>query len=392
MYRDKKVYAIVPAAGSGKRMGQGINKQLLELQNKPVIVHTLEKFEHNAYVDFIILVVKAEEKDYFKREIKDKYQFAKILKIIEGGSERQESVYKGLKAIEDLESLVLIHDGARPFVTEQILVENIKEAYAYGRAVTAVKVKDTVKIVKEGKALETPPRQWLYLAQTPQSFEYPIIMEAHKQADRDGYIGTDDSSLVERLGLDVKIVEGDYHNIKITTPEDLIVALQIVKEGEKMKIRVGIGYDVHQLVVDRSLIIGGVNIPYEKGLLGHSDADVLLHAITDALLGAMGKGDIGKHFPDTSAEFKDIDSRVLLRRVASTMKSEGYTIGNIDGVIIAQKPKMAPYIEQMKANIAEDLACDLELINIKATTTETLGFEGRGEGISSQAVVMIEKE
>lgn len=159
-----------------------------------------------------------------------------------------------------------------------------------------------------------------------------------------------------------------------------------------MKIRVGIGYDVHQLVVDRSLIIGGVNIPYEKGLLGHSDADVLLHAITDALLGAMGKGDIGKHFPDTSAEFKDIDSRVLLRRVASTMKSEGYTIGNIDGVIIAQKPKMAPYIEQMKANIAEDLACDLELINVKATTTETLGFEGRGEGISSQAVVMIEKE
>lgn len=159
-----------------------------------------------------------------------------------------------------------------------------------------------------------------------------------------------------------------------------------------MKIRVGIGYDVHQLVVDRSLIVGGVNIPYEKGLLGHSDADVLLHAITDALLGAMGKGDIGKHFPDTSAEFKDIDSRVLLRRVASTMKSEGYTIGNIDGVIIAQKPKMAPYIEQMKANIAEDLACDLELINVKATTTETLGFEGRGEGISSQAVVMIEKE
>lgn len=159
-----------------------------------------------------------------------------------------------------------------------------------------------------------------------------------------------------------------------------------------MKIRVGIGYDVHQLVVDRSLIIGGVNIPYEKGLLGHSDADVLLHAITDALLGAMGKGDIGKHFPDTSAEFKDIDSRVLLRRVASTMKSEGYTLGNIDGVIIAQKPKMAPYIEQMKANIAEDLACDLELINVKATTTETLGFEGRGEGISSQAVVMIEKE
>lgn len=233
MYRDKKVYAIVPAAGSGKRMGEGINKQLLELQNKPVIVHTLEKFEHNAYVDFIILVVKAEEKDYFKKEIKDKYQFTKILKIIEGGSERQESVYKGLKAIEDLESLVLIHDGARPFVTEQILTENIKEAYAYGRAVTAVKVKDTVKIVKEGKVLETPPRQWLYLAQTPQSFEYPIIMEAHKQADRDGYMGTDDSSLVERLGLDVKIVEGDYHNIKITTPEDLIVALQIVKEGEK---------------------------------------------------------------------------------------------------------------------------------------------------------------
>lgn len=233
MYRDKKVYAIVPAAGSGKRMGEGINKQLLELQNKPVIVHTLEKFEHNAYIDFIILVVKAEEKDYFNLEIKDKYQFTKILKIIEGGSERQESVYKGLKAIEDLESLVLIHDGARPFVTEQILVENIKEAYAYGRAVTAVKVKDTVKIVKEGKALETPPRQWLYLAQTPQSFQYPIIMEAHKQADRDGYMGTDDSSLVERLGLDVKVVEGDYHNIKITTPEDLIVALQIVKEGEK---------------------------------------------------------------------------------------------------------------------------------------------------------------
>jgi len=224
-------------------------------------------------------------------------------------------------------------------------------------------------------------RKNLYSVQTPQTFERTIIENAYTKAFSDGYFGTDDGSLVERLGLPVVIAEGDYGNIKITTREDL-----------PLEKRVGMGYDVHRLVEGRRLVVGGVLIDFEKGLLGHSDADVLVHAVMDALLGAASLGDIGQHFPDNDMRYKDISSLELLSRVGELLKENGYTACNIDATIMAQRPKMMPHAQRMKENIAARLGMSVENINIKATTTEGLGFVGREEGIASQAVCIIEGE
>lgn len=208
--------------------------------------------------------------------------------------------------------------------------------------------------------------------------------QAYEEGEANGFFGTDDASYVEQLGIRVSITQGDYGNIKITTKEDL-------PEQESLETRVGSGYDVHRLVEGRDLILGGVNIPYNKGLLGHSDADVLLHALMDALLGAASLGDIGEHFPDTEEAYKGISSLELLDRVAERLKEEGFSVGNIDATIMAQKPKLAPYKEKMKNNIAEALGIPLGSINLKATTTEKLGFVGREEGIAAEAVCIIKR-
>ena len=216
--------------------------------------------------------------------------------------------------------------------------------------------------------------------QTPQGFRFGLLKEAFEKAMAEGFYGTDDASLVERLGHAVAIVPGEYTNIKITTPEDLT-----------MEMRIGTGYDVHKLVEERDLILGGVNIPYEKGLLGHSDADVLTHALMDALLGAAALGDIGKLFPDNDDSFKGISSIELLKRVKSALDDKGYSLGNADVTVICQKPKLAGYIDEMRKNIAQALDTDVDRISIKATTTEKLGFTGRGEGIAAEAVCILNR-
>ena len=272
---------------------------------------------------------------------------------------------------------VLVHDAARPFVTEDVVQEVIREAFDRGAAVPCVAVKDSLR-ENEGERSRCVDRSRFFAVQTPQGFRKELLDEAYEKACKDGFSGTDDASLVERLGYNVEIVDGDYDNIKITTKEDL-----------PMENRIGTGFDVHRLVEGRRLILGGVEIPYEKGLDGHSDADVLIHALMDALLGAAAMGDIGRHFPDTDDAYKGISSMKLLDRVNNILAENMYSIGNADITVIAQKPKLSPYIEKMRENVADVLGIGKDLINIKATTTEKLGFTGRGEGIAAEAVCSI---
>ena len=289
-----------------------------------------------------------------------------------------------------------IHDGARPLVTADVIARTLESAQKFGSGVAAVALKDTVKRVDEDSVVvDTPPRDKLRAVQTPQTFEAGLIRKAHA-AYALGERATDDAALAERMGVAVHLTEGDVENIKLTTPEDMLLARQVIlkREGqkeEKPMMRIGHGYDVHRLVENRKLILCGVEIPYTLGLLGHSDADVALHALMDALLGAAALGDIGRHFPDTDPAYKGADSGKLLDHVVALLEEKGYTVGNVDVTIICQRPKLKDYIEQMRENVARHLKVDIDCVNIKATTTEKLGFEGEGLGISSHAVACIEK-
>ena len=269
---------------------------------------------------------------------------------------------------------------------------SVKEAAAEtGAAVVAVPVKDTIKLADAaGGVKQTLDRSSLWQVQTPQTFRRELLLKAHEQAAAAGVVATDDAALVEWAGGSVSLVRGTYYNFKVTTPEDLVLAEAVAAErsGRRMQ-RVGFGYDVHQFVAGRPLMLGGVEVQHDRGLEGHSDADVLLHAISDALLGAAGLGDIGKHFPDTDPRYKGISSLLLLREVCRKLKEAGYTAQNLDAVIAAQEPKLAPYIARMNETIAAALDIPVTQVNVKATTTEHLGFVGRKEGIAAQAVVMI---
>lgn len=376
MFNDKKVAVIIAAGGSGSRMGKDLPKQFLALGGETILQKTVGVFQRNEFVDAICVMTKAE---YLKTTHQMMEGYSKVIFTAPGGRQRQDSVAEGLRLLgeklPDYE-LVLIHDAARPFVTDAVILSTLRQAESKGAAVAAVPVKDTIRYLAM-----TLERKDLYSVQTPQGFRKEIIEEAYERAYSDGYYGTDDGGLVERLGMPVAIAEGDYANIKITTEEDL----PMVK-------RVGTGYDVHRLVEGRPCILGGVEIPFEKGLLGHSDADVLLHAIMDALLGAAALGDIGRHFPDSDPAYAGISSLKLLEKVGDLLKEAGYRPVNIDATVICEKPKVAPHIEAMRENIAKTLDMDISAVNIKGTTTEQLGFTGRGEGIAVQAVSMIEGE
>lgn len=375
----RKINVIIGAAGSGKRMGAPIPKQFLKQGGKTILGQTVEKFAGCDFVNDIIIVTG---KDFLDdcRQICQGLVDKERLHVIVGGKERQDSVYQAMLFLQQRgtapEDIVLVHDGVRPYVSKAVIEAVVEEAAKSGAAITAVPPKDTIRHIEKG----TLDRSRLCCVQTPQGFRFGLLLEAFEKAMEEGFYGTDDASLVERLGHAVAIVPGEYTNIKITTPEDLT-----------MEMRIGTGYDVHKLVEDRDLILGGVTIPYEKGLLGHSDADVLTHALMDALLGAAALGDIGKLFPDNDDSFKGISSIELLRRVKKALDDKGYSLGNADVTVICQKPKLAGYIDEMRANIAKALDADVERISIKATTTEKLGFTGRGEGIAAEAVCILNR-
>lgn len=390
MYQKKKVAVIVVAAGSGTRMGGSVPKQFLEIGGIPVLTRAVTAFFQHPFVDDIFIITRSEYKAYCEQEILEPYGL-KVTGILAGGTERQDSVGKGLDGLSPDTELVLIHDGARPFVSQQIITDSVKEAANHQAAVVAVPVKDTIKRCELDVFVDTPRRQGLYQVQTPQSFSVQLLKRAFAQARQDKFLGTDDSILVERLDQKVYLVKGDYQNIKITTADDLILGEAIAENGggTSMKSRVGMGYDVHRLTEDRKLILGGVEIPYEKGLLGHSDADVLLHALMDALLGAAGLGDIGRHFPDSDPTYRGISSLKLLACVKDLLEKKRVEIGNVDCTVIAQQPKIAAFIPEMQRRIAETLSISDTQINIKGTTTEKLGFCGRGEGIAAEAIAMV---
>jgi 2-C-methyl-D-erythritol 4-phosphate cytidylyltransferase/2-C-methyl-D-erythritol 2,4-cyclodiphosphate synthase len=410
-----KTGVIIVAAGVGKRMGHAVSKQYLHVGGKPIVVHALAAFAASPAVEAIVLVV-GEQDLAFAQSLVEQFRIEKVAAIVPGGSERQHSVRLGLEALEQMASppleWVLVHDAARPLVTVEVAERCLVAAMAgaAGAAVPGVRVKDTIKTVnEEGIIIATPERNRLWAVQTPQAFRLSILREAHRRARDEGFLGTDDAMLVERIGVAVSISQGDEQNIKVTTPADLDWvefwlaqremqqemgggAAQIGKEREgNPMLRVGQGFDVHRFAEGRACIIGGVHIPHERGLLGHSDADVLLHAVADAVLGALALGDIGKHFPDTDPMFKDADSLQLLQHVWGLASERGYVLGNLDCTIIAERPKMAPYIPAMVEHISRALEADVSCVNVKATTTEKLGFPGREEGIAAQAVVCLMK-
>ncbi|MCQ2547596.1 MAG: 2-C-methyl-D-erythritol 4-phosphate cytidylyltransferase [Clostridia bacterium] len=375
MYKNLRVAAVVLVAGTGSRMGAEVPKQFLKIDGQAMMVKTIKKFLDNPYVDQIVCVVNPDfEKESVElvKEGTTAEEWSKLA-FVPGGEERTDSVYNALADLEGKCDYVLIHDGARPFVHQETINECLDTVYKNNSAICCVPVKDTIR-----KKTVTLNRSELYQVQTPQAFNYNLIYDCYKKANRDSFKGTDDASVAEHYGYELDICAGTYDNIKITTKEDL-----------KVETRVGTGFDVHQLVEGRDLILGGVKIGYEKGLLGHSDADVLLHAIMDALLGAAGLGDIGKHFPDSDDKYKGISSIKLLEHVAGLLKENGFTVGNIDGTLIAQAPKISPYVGEMVTNIAKALNIDEKQVNIKGTTTEKLGFTGRGEGIAAEAVALI---
>ena len=388
--------AVIVAAGRGSRMGLGRNKVLAGVAGVPVIVRTVRALAQTALFDGGIVVVTGAEDMEQMRALMAAHGLD--VTLTEGGTDRQQSVHHGLQAVNPAADIIAIHDGARPLVTRAVIERTIESAKRCGSGVAAVTLKDTVKRVDaEGAVIDTPNREMLRAVQTPQTFDARLIRAAHERFADSVERATDDAALAERAGCRVMLTEGDVENIKLTTPEDMLLAQQVIlrREGRQEKgserMRIGHGYDVHRLVEGRKLILCGVEIPYEKGLLGHSDADVALHALMDALLGAAALGDIGRHFPDTDPAYKGADSGRLLDHVVSLLEERGYAVGNVDVTIICQRPKLKDYIEQMRENVAAHLHVSADCVNIKATTTEKLGFEGEGLGISSHAVACIER-
>lgn len=370
------VTAVIVAAGASRRMG--FDKLSYRLPNgQTVLEKSCTALTEHPAIGELILVAGA------NREICEQIAGAcpKPCTVVQGGENRADSVRNGVAAAKG--ELVAIHDAARPFVSRAVITAALQEAAKTGAAAPAVPVKDTIKVAgTDGRVLDTPDRSTLYAVQTPQCFSRALYLQALSAVTGEkARLVTDDCSLFELAGLPVSLTEGDYENYKITTKEDL--------QKEKT-MRIGHGYDVHRLVEGRKLILGGVEIPYEKGLLGHSDADVLLHAIMDAVLGAAALGDIGKHFPDTDPAYKGADSMTLTRAVAELIRQHGYTVGNIDATILCQAPKLAPHIAAMRQNIATALGVELDAISVKATTEEHLGFTGEGLGIAAHAVALLE--
>ena len=376
---------MVAAAGGSTRMGQP--KQHILLGHRPVLIHTLLALQSADAVDEILLIARPEDIDTFMAQAAEA-GVSKLRTAVAGGATRQQSVTNGLAALPDEATLVGIHDGARPLIDPDTVAAVIETAAQCGGAAVAVPVKDTLKRTDaDGIILDTPDRTNLWRVQTPQVFDRAALCAAMDAAMAAGKDYTDDCQLMEAAGHKVKLVKGLDTNLKLTTPEDIALAKALMKGSDNM--RIGHGYDVHKLVEGRDLILGGVKIAYEKGLLGHSDADVLTHAVMDALLGAAALGDIGKLFPDNDPAYKGADSIMLLRHVAKRVGEEGYTIGNIDATILCQRPKLAPHIPQMRQIIADACGIDVTCVSVKATTEEGLGFTGSGEGIAAHCVCLL---
>ncbi|MGI6168178.1 MAG: 2-C-methyl-D-erythritol 2,4-cyclodiphosphate synthase [Christensenellales bacterium] len=388
-----KLSGILLAAGSGSRMEDGQDKLFRLILGKTPLRRSMEALCACGVEELVICA----SRENIHACLAETAGMGVAIRVVLGGAFRQDSVFAGLCALSKDSNLVLVHDAARCCVDLATIKRCIKGALQVGSGIASVPVKDSIRRCAGGKTALLD-RDSLYAAQTPQAFRTALLRLAHNNAHRCGYEATDDAALVEYMGRSVHLVEGSYDNIKLTTQQDYAVAETILRGRQEAYgaialkgQRIGAGYDVHRLAYNRKLILGGVEIPFKKGLVGHSDADVLTHAVMDALLGAAALGDIGRHFPDRDSRYRDADSLKLLHAVKKKLEAAGYYPSNLDACIMAQEPKMAPHIFAMERNIARELGILADCVNIKATTTEGLGFVGRGQGIAANCVAMVKK-
>jgi 2-C-methyl-D-erythritol 4-phosphate cytidylyltransferase/2-C-methyl-D-erythritol 2,4-cyclodiphosphate synthase len=382
------VTAIIAAGGRGERLGGAVPKQLIQVGGRSLLERSVAIFQTHPAVDEIVVALPgdlvADPPPYLKVS-------AKPLRLVTGGERRQDSVVNAFNVTNETSDVIVIHDAARPFASQDLVTRTITAAVETGAAVAAIAAGDTVKRAGMNPVVvvETIPRETIYLAQTPQAFRRNVLRDAIAFAQT-GVEVTDEATLAERAGHPVRVVPGEPTNIKITTPADLPVA-EVFAGGASPALitRVGTGYDLHRLVEGRPLTLAGVTIPFEKGLAGHSDADVIAHAAIDAMLGAAGAGDIGGHFPDTDPQWKGASSIDLLRRASEILRNHGFAVVNLDVVVIAERPKLAGYLDAMRRNLASATGIRAADVSIKGKTNEGVGELGRGEAIAVHAVALV---
>ena len=401
------VTAIIAAGGQGRRLGGDRPKQLLSVGGRPILERSVAAFLGHAAIDALVVALPQGLVDdpppYLRPAALQ--GAGKPVRLVAGGDRRQDSVANAFGAADAASDIIVIHDAARPFASADLIARTIAAAAESGAALAAVASRDTVKRAQPPTAvgsgfsrtvIETLPRETIYLAQTPQAFRRDVLAQAIAAAARTPFDATDEATLVERAGRPVRLVEGEATNIKITTPADLILAEAIaanpqsaVRNPPSAIARVGTGYDLHRLVEGRPLVLGGVTIPCDRGALGHSDADVVCHAVTDALLGAACLGDIGRHFPDTDPRWKDASSLDLLSQAVALVAEQGLEVGNVDVTVILEKPKIKDHVEKMRAAVASAVGVGVAAVSVKGKTNEGVDAIGRGEAIAAHAIVLI---
>ena len=376
-------YALIVAAGRGTRFGGALPKQYLPLGGSSVLRHAVAAFAGHPRVAGVQVVIRREDRGEFDRAMHG----LDVLPPVPGGAERQDSARLGLEALAAYApERVLIHDGARPF-PDIALIDRVIEGLEHeAAAIPALPLGDTVKRVADGRIVETVDRSQLWRAQTPQGFDFATILAAHRAAA--GHVLTDDAAVAEAAGIRPLVVAGSDDNLKVTTAADLAAAERLIA-ARLGDVRVGQGFDVHRFGPGDHVMICGVKVPHEAGLVGHSDADVGLHAITDAVLGAVGAGDIGMHFPPSDPRWRGAASDQFLRHAADLVHQRGGIIAAVDLTIIGERPKISPHRARMVESVAAILGLAPDRVSVKATTTEKLGFTGRGEGLAAQAVATV---
>lgn len=388
------VTAIIAAAGEGRRLGAPVPKQLLEIGGRSILERSVGAFVSHAGVHDVIVVLPAA---MIEAPPPWMASAGMAVRVVAGGARRQDSVANAFDRIGPETDIVLIHDAARPFVSADMITRTIEAAAAHGAAIPVLEVRDTVKRIEgtgnAGRIVETIPRESIVLAQTPQGFRRDVLAAAIALG-RAGAEATDEAALAEKAGRQVHVVAGDAANIKITTADDLELARQAPGRRDVNDApvgRAGTGYDLHRLVEGRPLILGGVTLDSPRGALGHSDADVVCHAATDAILGAACLGDIGRHFPDTDPRWKGASSLDLLARAAALAAADGYEVANVDVTVVLEAPKIRPYVDAMRAAVARALGIDVARVSIKGKTNEGVDAVGRGEAVAAHAVALLRK-
>jgi 2-C-methyl-D-erythritol 4-phosphate cytidylyltransferase / 2-C-methyl-D-erythritol 2,4-cyclodiphosphate synthase len=382
------VTAIIAAGGAGHRLGAAVPKQLLEVGGMSILHRSVAAFASHPEVDEVIVALPPELAAAPPLQLGEGLSY----RAVAGGARRQDSVANAFRAMSQGTEVVLVHDAARPFVTADLITRAIKAAAEHGAAIRAQPVSDTVKRVRRDQqpiaVVETIPRESVFLAQTPQAFRTEVLKEAIALGES-GVQATDEAALAERAGYAVHIVESTAKNSKITTTDDLAEAKRRFEPARLVAERIGTGYDLHRLVEGKPLLLGGVTIPSPRGATGHSDADVVCHAATDAILGAAALGDIGRHFPDTDQQWKGASSVDLLRRCVALVHSAGFRVVNLDVVVILERPKIAPYLDEIRQQLAAALEIPVDRVSVKGKTNEGVDAVGRGEAVASHAVVLL---